>query len=199
MSMAPAFEAVETRFRPITVAMYAEMIRHGIIGEKEPVYLWNGGLATKMGTNRPHTLAVQNTYDGLFLMRIAGYQPESEAPMALRLSPSVPEPDVKLVRGRSADYREGFPTSADVPLVIEVTDTSLAEDRKLAFTYAAEGIPIYWIVNLPGRRLEVYLRARRGGLHAMHAVRTRRGSAGGPRWSRSGPDSREGPLAVRDS
>ena len=76
--------------------------------------------------------------------------------MALGLTPSVPYPDVKIVRGRMEDYPERFPTAADVPLVAEVADSSLAADRGMAATYAAEGIPAYWIVNIPDRRVEAY-------------------------------------------
>ena len=38
-----------------------------------------------------------------------------------------------------------------------VADTSLAEDQgEVLETYAAQAIPIYWIVNLRQRRIEVY-------------------------------------------
>lgn len=41
-------------------------------------------------------------------------------------------------------------------MVVEVAQTSLNEDRKLAQLYGASGIPIYWIVNLVDRKVEVY-------------------------------------------
>jgi Uma2 family endonuclease len=41
-------------------------------------------------------------------------------------------------------------------LVVEVADTTLAKDRRRRRTYGAAGIPIYWIVNLASRRVEVY-------------------------------------------
>jgi Uma2 family endonuclease len=63
---------------------------------------------------------------------------------------------VKLVRGRRQDYTKAFPTTADVPLVIEISDSTLAEDRALAPTYAREGIPFYWLIDLNSRRVEVY-------------------------------------------
>jgi Uma2 family endonuclease len=65
-------------------------------------------------------------------------------------------PDVKLVRGRLEDYPREFPTTADVPLVIEVSDTTLPKDRALAQVYAREGIPVYWLINLNDRKVEVY-------------------------------------------
>jgi Uma2 family endonuclease len=42
-------------------------------------------------------------------------------------------------------------------LVVEVAESSLAVDRTLRKElYAAAGIPLYWIVNLVDRRLEVF-------------------------------------------
>ena len=42
-------------------------------------------------------------------------------------------------------------------LVVEVADASLYRDRTTKKqVYARAGIPVYWIVNLPERRIEVY-------------------------------------------
>lgn len=47
--------------------------------------------------------------------------------------------------------------AADVGLVIEVADSSLLRDqRDKTRIYARAGIPVYWIVNLVDRRIEVY-------------------------------------------
>jgi Uma2 family endonuclease len=44
-----------------------------------------------------------------------------------------------------------------VALVVEVADTSLELDRSVKQgLYAQAGIPVYWIVNLEARELEVY-------------------------------------------
>jgi Uma2 family endonuclease len=44
-----------------------------------------------------------------------------------------------------------------VALVVEVADSTLAFDRgRKLLAYAYGGIPIYWIVNLIDRRIEVY-------------------------------------------
>jgi Uma2 family endonuclease len=42
-------------------------------------------------------------------------------------------------------------------MIVEVADSSLADDRKLATeVYGPVGIPVYWIVNLVHRQVEVY-------------------------------------------
>ena len=70
---------------------------------------------------------------------------------------SRPEPDVVVARGARHDYRDRDPNSKDVPLIIEVSDSSYHEDHGSRLRrYAAAKIPIYWIVNIPMRRIEVY-------------------------------------------
>ena len=72
----------------------------------------------------------------------------------------MPEPDISVVRGNSDDYLDQ-PGASDVPLVVEVAAVKgrLAHARgdKLD-TYAGGGIPVYWIVNLVNRQVEVYSR-----------------------------------------
>lgn len=70
---------------------------------------------------------------------------------------SAPEPDLIWVRRRS--YAQKHPEPADVLLLVEVAESSLADDRgeKLEL-YALSGIQDYWIVNLLNRTIEVYRR-----------------------------------------
>ena len=75
----------------------------------------------------------------------------------LRLDPfNEPQPDLMLLRPRADFYRDAHPTAADVLLLVEVADSSLAYDRgpKLAL-YARHAVPEVWIVDLPGRSVEV--------------------------------------------
>jgi Putative restriction endonuclease len=47
--------------------------------------------------------------------------------------------------------------SGDVALVVEVAEQSLTFDRTVRlFAYASGGIPVYWIVNLVDRQVELY-------------------------------------------
>jgi hypothetical protein len=73
-------------------------------------------------------------------------------------------PDVVVARGGDDIYDDRIAEAADVALVIEVADTTLHIDRDVkAREYATAGIPEYWIVNLPERRLEVYRDPADGG------------------------------------
>ena len=67
---------------------------------------------------------------------------------------SAPEPDVAWVVER--DYSQGRPTAADVLLIIEVADSSLAYDTgEKAALYAAAGVADYWVIDIPHRSIEV--------------------------------------------
>ena len=140
---------------PITVPMYLKILNAGILAE-ERVYLWNGRLAVQMTIGRPHTIAVQNTHYAFLGLNLPAISIEQEQPMAFRLSHSAPGPDIKLLRGHSRNYPVELPTSADVPLVVEVADSTLRSDRRKMAAYALEGIPVAWIVNLVDRTVEVY-------------------------------------------
>jgi Uma2 family endonuclease len=95
--------------------------------------------------------------------------------MPLRLgADSVPEPDVAVVRGAIRDFAKAHPRFAEV--IVEVADSTLALDRgRKRSLYAANGIPEYWIVNLPGDCVEVHRRPK-GSKYTEGAV-WRRGEA----------------------
>ncbi len=73
------------------------------------------------------------------------------------LEASEPEPDVCVVRGALDDYPNCHPSPEDIALLVEVSETPLNRDRSFKKRlYAQAGIPVYWIVNLQDRRVEVY-------------------------------------------
>ena len=81
---------------------------------------------------------------------------------------SAPQPDVAWVREQS--YRTGRPTSDDVFLVVEVSDSSLNYDRGTkAKLYALSGIADYWVVNLRDSCIEVF-RDPQDGEYQSHEV-----------------------------
>lgn len=91
----------------------------------------------------------------LFVTRLPmGFVVRSQQPMLLGLS-SNPEPDVAIVKGVFADFKDRHPSHAE--LVIEVCESTLRSDRtRKASLYARAGIQEYWIVNLIDRCVEVY-------------------------------------------
>jgi Uma2 family endonuclease len=145
-------------FRPhrLSVGRYEQMVAKGIFGEKEPIFLWHGGLVEKMTKGPSHTYSVNRLYKRLDRLVPAGCFVEQDGPMVLG-DDSMPEPDLKVVRGFEEDYKGRAPSAGEVALVIEVADSSLAVDSgEVQETYARKAIPVYWVANIPQRRIEVY-------------------------------------------
>ncbi len=118
--------------------------------------LLEGEILFKMGQNPPHVLCVTLVLQVLF--NIFGFEYiQSQAPIALN-NENEPEPDAAVLENPLRDYLEsGTPTPDQVRLVVEVSDTTLSEDRRLkSLLYADGGIPEYWIVDITGRRLIVH-------------------------------------------
>ena len=56
-----------------------------------------------------------------------------------------------------ADLADRHPGPADLPLVIEVADSSLSTDRSTKQRlYATAGVAQYWLINLPESQVEVH-------------------------------------------
>ena len=144
-----------------TVARYHEMIRTGILTENDRVELINGRIVDKMPIYPPHRKAVVNLYDLLKPLFPADSLVMSQNPITL--SNSEPEPDFSASEPPKSKYDERNPGPDEVYLVVEVADSSLAFDsnEKLEM-YAAAGIPVYWIVNLIDKRIEVYAKPKGG-------------------------------------
>lgn len=70
---------------------------------------------------------------------------------------SMPEPDLMLLRRDTDHFHRKHPTTEDVLLLVEVSDSSLSYDRLEKIPgYGRAGIPEVWLVNLPQRCVEVY-------------------------------------------
>ena len=121
----------------------------------ERTELLDGRIICKVTMNPPHTSAVRRVLKAL---QIAfGYDFVISGQSSLNLSTrNDPEPDAMVSVGDLPDYDGRHPTPAETLLVVEVSDSTLREDRRYkAGLYARAGIAEYWIVNLNARTLEV--------------------------------------------
>jgi Uma2 family endonuclease len=127
----------------------------GILTPEDRVELIEGELIQMAPISPEHAGAVGAlTHD---LVRRVGDRALIRVALPVRLDAhSEPEPDFALVLPRQDHYRQAHPTPADILLLIEVAQTSLAFDRTAKLRlYAAHGIREYWIVNLPERCIEI--------------------------------------------
>jgi len=82
---------------------------------------------------------------------------------------SRPEPDVTWLK--AGRYADRHPSGADVLLLIEVADSTIAYDRgeKLAI-YAAQAIAEYWIIDVQQRCLHIYTQPHGNGYKDHHVA-----------------------------
>lgn len=138
-----------------SVASYQRMVSSGALTPEDKVELLENFMVLKMPHNPPHDSTIQRMLRPLLRSLPAGWDLRVQS--AITLSDSEPDPDFAIVRGSSADYEGRHPFAADVGVVIEVADTSLARDRHdKSRIYAHAAIPVYWLVNLLDRRIEVF-------------------------------------------
>jgi Uma2 family endonuclease len=166
--------AAPTRHR-LDVDAYYKMAEAGVLSAGCRVELIDGdiidmrpiGSAHAGNTNRLIRTFARAAAEGSVLLTV-------QTPLRLDAY-NEPQPDVMLLRLRRDDYTERHPSAADVLLLVEVSDSSLAYERdtKLAL-YARFGVPEVWIVDIPGSDVEAY----RGPKDGAYAFRER--LAGGP-------------------
>src|SRR5262249_42023536 len=142
-------------FRRFTVDEYHRLTELGILTEDDNLELIEGYLVLKMPRNPPHDGTIRCGTKLLAKILPAGW--DLSVQCAITLPDSEPEPDFPIVRPPPDYYRPRPPTVADIGLVIEVADSTLAGDRAdKGRIYARAGIECYWIINLVDRQIEVY-------------------------------------------
>ncbi|QEH39313.1 hypothetical protein OJF2_79280 (plasmid) [Aquisphaera giovannonii] len=155
IGQAAAVQAPARRGR-ITLAEYESWIDGGDIEEGAPIELFEGRIVRKMTKGRRHTAGSYHARRAIEPTLPAGWHLGVEAPVRMPASAGLPEPDLSVTRGAVDDYEVRDPGPADVALVVEVADSTLAEDRRRAAVYLAEGYPAYWVVNVRDHQLEVF-------------------------------------------
>jgi Uma2 family endonuclease len=134
---------------------YHKLIETGVLHEDARVELLEGYLVLKMPNNPPHGSSIQRTWKRLVALTASGWDVRIQLPVTFL--DSEPEPDVAVARGADTDYGARHPGPAELGLVVEVSDSSLTQDRTWKRSiYEGVGIPVYWIINVPDRQVEVY-------------------------------------------
>lgn len=140
---------------PLSVEKYHQMIAAGVLTEDDPVELLEGYLVPKMPKNAPHCNACDAIVEILNRLELRGFFVRGQNPITT--SDSEPEPDIAVVRGSRSKFSNHNPGPQDSALIIEVSESSLAQDRGIKKRiYARARVPEYWILNLVEQQLEVY-------------------------------------------
>ena len=120
--------------------------------------LIEGDLIDKMGKNQPHIIWLA-LFQAWFTHRFAGrVLAEATLDVSQEFEPtSEPQPDLMVLRSPITAYLERRPRPADVELLLEVADSTIAFDAIVkAGLYARAGIADYWVVDVNVRHLLVF-------------------------------------------
>ena len=141
----------------LSVVEYHQLIAAGYLTDDDPFELLEGWIVTRKRKTPAHCSAGRKLLELVPAMLLPEWDWRVHAPVTLAFSE--PEPDISIIRPDAEKYWKRHPGPADVGLLLEVADSSLDTDRidKLGI-YARENIPVYWIVNLIDRQIEVYER-----------------------------------------
>ncbi len=153
---APPLSFRGRRLARLSVEKYEAMIASGAFTKNDRFELIEGSLLQKMTKHPPHSVTTGLCLDAIQRSLLPGWHARKEDPVRIPDRDSEPEPDVSVARGKRTDYLRRHPGPVDVALVVEVADSSVEDDRQMAVTYGGGGIPVYWLVNIPERQLEVY-------------------------------------------
>ena len=146
----------EVQRRLFNVSEYYRLAEAGILGEDDRVELIDGEIVEMSPIGSLHAaivdrvdFLVQRVFAGRAIVRVQG---------PIRLNEySEPQPDVSILKTRTDFYAAAHPAPADVLLVVEVADASLAYDRHVKLTvYSRAGIAEVWLVDLVSGLVEVF-------------------------------------------
>lgn len=160
------------RRRRIAVDDYHRIIDAGVFGPEPKFELVEGVIVEKTRKTPPHA-ATRDLLGYLLpdlLPRGCGYFGSMTTPVTIEARDGQPEPDAAILRGHFRDYASRRRTPADIAQVIEVADTSYDYNRQVKWvTYAAARVPVYWIVDVNRRRLEIHTEPTGEGESAVYA------------------------------
>jgi Uma2 family endonuclease len=141
----------------LSLEKYEAMVRSGVFTNRDRLELVDGFLVAKMTQYPAHTVSAELCRIRIDRTLPTGWHLRIERPIRIPSRASMPEPDLAVTRGEVRDYIARDPEPPDIAVVIEVSDSSLDDDRNVMVrVYGGGGINVYWIINLVDGQVEVY-------------------------------------------
>ena len=153
-----------------TVDEYVRMGELGVLNPAARTELVDGQIVLMAPVNAPHVVT-KNAVRRRIEAALAG-SPDREVidqdPVRIP-DADVPQPDVAVVRPMT---RAALASAADALLVVEVSDTTLADDLgRKRLLYGGAGVPTYWVADVNGRVLHRFAEPRDGD-YRVHEILT---------------------------
>jgi Uma2 family endonuclease len=135
---------------------YEKMIETGILTPLDRVELIRGAIIEMSPIGLKHAATMIRITN--FLPSLLGNKALISVQNSVQLDDySQPEPDIVLLKNREDFYASKRPTTSDIFLLIEVSDSSYKYDQEIKLPlYAENKGQEVWIINLNNDTLEVY-------------------------------------------
>ena len=137
-----------------SVEDYHSLIEAGIL-EGKPVELLEGAIVQMSPEGIPHRRTNHSVTK--YLRHILDSQAEVFESHPVTLDNSEPEPDIAVVRLPETIYNNHHPYPEDIFWLIEIANKTLDKDlNEKSITYARNGIPEYWVIDLVNNKVIVF-------------------------------------------
>ena len=131
-----------------------ELVDSGVL-EGKPVELLEGDIVEMSPEGIEHSYTNRSIVK--YLRRLLVDLAEVIQAQPITLDNSEPEPDVTIARLPEERYKRHHPYPQDIYWLIEVSNRTLKKDlEQKIITYARNGIPEYWVIDLVNKKLIVH-------------------------------------------
>ena len=153
-----------------SVEDYHQIIESGVL-EGKSVELLEGEIVTMSPEKPIHSSRIDTVADYLRNV-LRGIAKVREA-HPITLDTSEPEPDIAIVRFNDNNYGDRHPDPQDIYWLVEISSSTLIKDlEEKSMIYAFNGIPEYWVVDLPHNKLWVFTSPKQNGYSGKEEVTT---------------------------
>ena len=137
-----------------------ELVDSGVL-EGKPVELLEGNIVKMSPEGIEHSYTNQSVSD--YLSNLLRGKAHIRDAHPVTLDNSEPEPDIAVVQLPKTIYRQHHPFPENIYLLIEIANRSLKKDlEEKTITYARNGIPEYWVIDLKNKKLVVHTQPQNG-------------------------------------
>lgn len=148
--------------RLFTVDEYALLGANGILRPDERTELIGGEVRHMNAMGPRHAVLVRRLTAIFIAQSREQFIVSAQCPLQLDKF-SEPEPDLALLKWKPDEYADSHPSSDDVLLLVEISDSTLRFDREEKLPrYAAAQIPEVWIVDVQQQQIEQYSAPNQG-------------------------------------
>jgi Uma2 family endonuclease len=151
--MSSTFTPSRTR---ISADRYHLMVAKGVLTTYDRIELIEGEMFDMAPMGTRHSAITSRLHEMFVLLASRSATVVSGGPVVLGEF-SEPQPDLMLLKRRADFYSGAHPAAADVLLLVEVSDSSLAFDQSVKLNlYSRYGVSEYWVIDIEGRRIVTY-------------------------------------------